>query len=85
MQRNGKTVCDICNLFIFPLQKSVRVQRAETSGGDPNDFAHFHARDSTDCFYREYEKAKALATKKPTADDVSQYQAFLKASATGAR
>lgn len=82
MIRAGKMVCDICHLVINPLQKSVRVQRPETVGDSALDFAHFHARDSTDCFYRTLEKAKALqASRKPTTEDVRQYELFLQQTA----
>ena len=76
MLRNGKIYCDTCCLLIDPrYHRSVRVQRPETSGNDPNDFAHFHARDSNDCWYRTYEKAKALAeAKKPTPQDFSAFE-----------
>lgn len=53
MLRDGKTVCNVCNLLIDTLnQKYVRIQRPETAGYDPNDFAHVHNRDANDCWSR---------------------------------
>lgn len=78
MLSNGKIYCDACNLLIDPrYHKHVRVERPETTGDDPNRFAHFHARDSGDCWYRTYKKAKALAeAKKPTQADMTAFEKF---------
>jgi len=59
MERNGKIVCDECNLIIYPMQRSRSVAR-EPRAGHGASVAHYHARDSTDCFSRTLEKAKAL-------------------------
>jgi hypothetical protein len=51
--RDGKTVCNVCNLLIdTPHQKYVRIQRPETAGDNPNDFVHVHNRDANDCWSR---------------------------------
>ena len=71
MLRNGKTVCDACNLLIdTPYQKHVRIQRPETAGDDPNDFAHIHNRDANDCWSRVRKTAQihAASKKLPQAD-----------------
>ncbi len=71
MLRNGKTVCNVCNLLIdTPYQKHVRIQRPETTGENPNDFAHVHNRDTNDCWSRVRKTAlvNAASKKLPQAD-----------------
>ena len=76
MLRNGKTVCNVCNLLIdTPYQKYVRIQRPETAGDNPNDFAHVHNRDANDCWSRVRKTAqKHAASKKLTQTDFTTYE-----------
>jgi hypothetical protein len=65
MLRNGKTVCNACNLLIdTPYQKYVRIQRPETAGDNPNDFVHVHNRDANDCWSRVRKTAQIHAASK---------------------
>ena len=65
MLRNGKTVCNACNLAIDTLyQKYVRIQRPETAGDDPSDFVHVHNRDANDCWSRVRKTAQVHAASK---------------------
>jgi hypothetical protein len=74
MIRNGEIYCDTCHLVITRHQVSVRVQRPDTSGDDHDHFAHFHRRQLGDCFDRTLGKAKALATRKPTQLEFSEFE-----------
>ena len=77
MLRNGKTVCDACNLLIDTrYHKHVRIQRPETSGDGPHDFAHFHNREgyTNDCWQRTVKTETVLASaKKPTQADLTEF------------
>jgi hypothetical protein len=80
MLRNGKTVCNACNLLIDTAhQKYVRIQRPATTGDSPNDFAHIHNRDANDCWSRIRETALVNTASKrlPRADftDYEKWQA----------
>lgn len=76
MLRNGKTVCNACNLLIDTLyQKYVRIQRPETAGDNPNDFAHIHNRDANDCWSRVRKTALVNAASKKLAHaDFTAYE-----------
>lgn len=75
MTRNGQVYCDTCNLAITRYQVSVRVQRPETSGNHPDDFANFHRRHTGDCFDKTLEKAKILAqSRKPTQLEFNEFE-----------
>lgn len=75
MIRNGQLYCDTCNIVILKSEVSVRVQRPDTSGNHPDDFAHFHRRHLGDCFDKTLEKAKALAqSRKPTQLEFSEFE-----------
>ncbi len=75
MLRNGKTVCNVCNLLIDTLnQKYVRIQRPETAGNNPNDFVHIHNRDANDCWSRLRKTAQIHASKKLTQTDFTAYE-----------
>ena len=75
MIRNGQVYCDTCNLAITRHHVSVRIQRPETSGNYPDDFAHFHRRHAGDCFDKTLEKAKVLArARKPTQLEFTEFE-----------
>ena len=76
MLRNGKTVRNTCNLLIDTLyQKYVRIQRPETAGDNPNDFAHIHNRDANDCWSRVRKTALVNAASKKLAHaDFTAYE-----------
>jgi hypothetical protein len=63
--RNGKTVCNACNLVIdTTYQKYVCIQRPETAGLNPNDFVHVHNRNANDCWSRVRKTAQIHAASK---------------------
>jgi hypothetical protein len=78
MLRNGKIVCDACNLLIDTrYHKHVRIQRPETSGDNPDDFAHYHNRTGhqNDRWHRTVKKETVLASsKKPTQADLTAFE-----------
>jgi hypothetical protein len=76
MLRNGKTVCNACNLVIdTTYQKYVCLQRPETAGLNPNDFVHIHNREAGDCWSRVRKTAQMhVASKKLAQADFTAYE-----------
>ena len=76
MLRNGKTVCNACNLVIDTIyQKYVCIQQPETAGLNPDDFVHVHNRDANDCWSRVRKTAQIHApSKEQTQPDFTAYQ-----------